>query len=254
MHKDKDDMPAKASRMTSGMIGLTLWIALLGLAGCGGLAPQATPLPTRTPLPTFTPKPEGAQPAVDANAAAQTQPPAQQPAQDQQAEPAAQDQPAETPAQTDAQAQPTQPAAAPTDTPAPAPTATPAQAPAEVVMSGAVNIRSGPGTTYNLVGAANPNDKFRVTGKSPDGAWWQIDYNGQPAWVFGAVGDGQQRRCRGRGAEYTGCAAGASPAARATCHQYTGAAAASRAAASRTTTSPTTGSAAGQRQFPVFAA
>ena len=50
-----------------------------------------------------------------------------------------------------------------------------------------MNVRQGPGTTYGLAGSAEPGTKFRVTGKSPDSAWWQIDYNGGAGWVFGEL-------------------------------------------------------------------
>jgi hypothetical protein len=78
-----------------------------------------------------------------------------------------------------------QQAAAPTDTPLPEPTATPQAA--EVVVNSAINIRQGPGTTYNLLGSAQPGERFPVTGKNQSGDWWQISYNGQSGWVFGQL-------------------------------------------------------------------
>jgi uncharacterized protein YraI len=82
--------------------------------------------------------------------------------------------------------QPTATAAAPTEVPTVAPTATTAQA-AEVVVNSQMNVRGGPGTNYNIVGQANPGQRFPVTGKNNDGTWWQINYNGQPGWVFGEL-------------------------------------------------------------------
>ncbi|MCB0136716.1 MAG: hypothetical protein KDD75_16545, partial [Caldilineaceae bacterium] len=120
----------------------------LALAGCGGMGAQATPLPTRTPLPTFTATPEQA-----------AQPVVQQPAQDVQ-------QPAQ--GQTDPAAAPAEQPAAPAETPTPEPTPT-TQA-AQLVLSDLVNIRSGPGTTYSLLGSEQPGTIYRVTAKSPDGA------------------------------------------------------------------------------------
>ena len=138
----------------------------LALAGCGGMGAQATPLPTRTPLPTFTATPEQAvQPVVQ-------QPPvqdAQQPVQ----------------GQTDQGAAPAEQPAAPAETPTPE--ATPTTQAAQLVLNDLVNIRSGPGTTYSLLGSEQPGSTYRVTGKSPDGAWWQIDYDGREAWVFGQL-------------------------------------------------------------------
>lgn len=37
-----------------------------------------------------------------------------------------------------------------------------------------VNVRSGPGTNYQVLVAAPPNASAEVTGKSSDGAWWQV--------------------------------------------------------------------------------
>jgi hypothetical protein len=58
---------------------------------------------------------------------------------------------------------------------------------AEVLVGQIVNIRSGPGTNYNLVGSANQGQRFTVTGKNQAGDWWQIDYNGQTGWVYGPL-------------------------------------------------------------------
>jgi uncharacterized protein YraI len=167
--------------------GVAAVVALLLLAGCGGLGAEATPMPTRTPLPTFTPTPPDgqvaepvaepiAEPVVDPNAAVQP-PPA--PVQGEQGQP---------PAPATEAAQPDQPpAAAPTEAPTAAPSPTPAPAAAEVVTNDIINVRRGPGTNYDLLGSAQTGTKFKATGKSPAGDWWQIDYNGQPGWVFGQL-------------------------------------------------------------------
>jgi uncharacterized protein YraI len=165
------------------MIAPVLALMVLLLAGCGAAGAEATPLPTRTPLPTFTPTPEGAQPP--AAPSAPTEDPAQPPAGDQEAQA-----PVTQPVADPAQATPAQPAGetqAATEAPTAEPTATPAPANAEVTTNDVVNIRQGPGTNYNLVGSAQAGTKFRVTGKNQAGDWWQIDYNGQPGWVFGQL-------------------------------------------------------------------
>jgi len=135
----------------------TGWMLASGLAwtlaGCGGMGAQATPLPTRTPLPTFTPT------MAAAAAPAEAQPAEAQPAE----------------------AQPAEPAESPTETP----TSTPQIA--QLVLNDLVNIRSGPGTTYGLVGSGQQGNIFRITGKNSDSSWWQIDYNGQAGWVFGQL-------------------------------------------------------------------
>jgi uncharacterized protein YraI len=152
-------------------IRTTAWAGLLALAllmaACGSAAEP--PLPTRTPAPTFTPTTESAPPAVQQPAPAQDTPAA----------------PAEQPPAQEVQTE------GPPPTPAPAQevaaTPTPAPAAAEVVANTTMNVRGGPGTNYNIVGAANQGQRYPVIGKSPDGTWWQINYNGQPGWVFGEL-------------------------------------------------------------------
>jgi hypothetical protein len=153
--------------------GLPVWILLAALwvAACGPSAEP--PPPTRTPMPTFTPTVEGAPPPVDAPPAGQQQPaqtPAEQPVNDQ-ATPAG-----NTPA----------PAQEPVATNTPVPSPTPALA-AEVVINSNMNVRGGPGTNYAIIGAAQQGQRYPVTGKNPEGTWWQINYNGQPGWVFGEL-------------------------------------------------------------------
>jgi hypothetical protein len=70
----------------------------------------------------------------------------------------------------------------------PTPTATPAlptPTPFPQVRIGQVmNVRRGPGVTYELLGAANPGAVYPVTGANPQFTWWQIDYLGQTGWVY----------------------------------------------------------------------
>ena len=161
-------------------IQIVQWAAPLALAllvaGCASSAEP--PMPTRPPAPTFTPTTEGqvapVDPAVAAAAAtAAAQPPAPSAASEQ---PAGEQPTAEQPAA--AAPAPEQPTTAPTPTPEPT------AAPAEVVINSQMNVRGGPGTNYNVVGAANQGQRYPVTGKNNDGTWWQIDFNGQPGWVF----------------------------------------------------------------------
>jgi lipoprotein-anchoring transpeptidase ErfK/SrfK len=44
-----------------------------------------------------------------------------------------------------------------------------------------VNIRSGPGTDYPVVGLFDSGAQAQVIGRHSD--WWQIEYDGTPAWV-----------------------------------------------------------------------
>jgi heat shock protein HslJ len=79
--------------------------------------------------------------------------------------------------------------------PAPAPTPLPTvvvptpepQAPYGVVIAPAgVNVRTGPGTAYPILGAANFGVEGAIIGRSADGAWWVTPIQGAPnaqGWV-----------------------------------------------------------------------
>ena len=60
-----------------------------------------------------------------------------------------------------------------------------AAAPQALVTADPLNIRSGPGTGYGILGRATTGQVLPITGKSADGRWWQITPNGKPGWVFG---------------------------------------------------------------------
>jgi hypothetical protein len=142
----------------------TLFLILLlamTLAACGGS--KTTPEPTVAPPPTWTPTPTSVQLVnVDATptpepTAAPTQPPA----------------PTPTPA-------PEQP----TDTPPPPPTDTPAPVAKVIVTAPQANLRQGPSTSHPKAGVVKQGDEFVILGKNPAGDWWQIQVNGQPAWIY----------------------------------------------------------------------
>ncbi len=71
----------------------------------------------------------------------------------------------------------------PTDTPPPPPPPTPTPA-AEVIINTNMNVRGGPGTNYNIIGAASAGERYVVTGRNDASNWWQIDFQGQNGWVF----------------------------------------------------------------------
>jgi uncharacterized protein YraI len=61
--------------------------------------------------------------------------------------------------------------------PEPAAPVTPATPPADAPTATAVdyvNLRSGPGTNYLIIGTVAPGATGEVTGKSEDGLWWQV--------------------------------------------------------------------------------
>ena len=146
------------------LLTAALLTLLLILSGCGFSFGPAGPEPTaaaptsepRALVPTFTPSP----------VAPPTATPAPLP-------------PTDTPA-------PAEPAVEPTpETP---PTATAAPQAKLIVNNQAVNARSGPGTTYGLVGSAEANQTFDIVAKNPAGDWWQVCcINGQQAWIFGQL-------------------------------------------------------------------
>jgi lipoprotein-anchoring transpeptidase ErfK/SrfK len=76
-----------------------------------------------------------------------------------------------------------QPTELPTATPLP-PTPTPNPS-IVVTASGGANVRSGPGTVFERVGYLAAGARAPVIGRYAD--WWQIDYGGRPAWVYGGI-------------------------------------------------------------------
>ena len=52
------------------------------------------------------------------------------------------------------------------------------------VSSATLNVRSGPGYSYSILGRLNQGQTINATGKTADGAWLQFDYNGTKAYVF----------------------------------------------------------------------
>ena len=80
--------------------------------------------------------------------------------------------------------------APPGNTPIPANRPTPVPAPTQppqplARLTTGMNLRSGPGTGYAIVGAANAGDTFLITGRNRAGDWWRIRTAIGPAWVYG---------------------------------------------------------------------
>jgi uncharacterized protein YraI len=53
-----------------------------------------------------------------------------------------------------------------------------------VTITQNMNIRGGPGTIFEIVGNAEPGDRFLILGVNAEGDWWQIDFNGRTAWIY----------------------------------------------------------------------
>ncbi|MGQ9814996.1 MAG: SH3 domain-containing protein [Candidatus Roseilinea sp.] len=95
------------------------------------------------------------------------------------------------------------PTLAPTSTPEPTPTFTPTPSPTPPLAARvtpftgtqAVNIRSGPGLGYAVIGVLKQGEFITVTGATQDRSWWRVELKGKPAWVSARVvrmdGDGQ---------------------------------------------------------------
>jgi serine/threonine-protein kinase len=81
------------------------------------------------------------------------------------------------------------PSAIATDTATPTRTATPSETPTPyaVVTNEVVNVRAGPGTVYDILGQVRQGDRLPLLARTASGDWWQVDYDGQHAWVAAFV-------------------------------------------------------------------
>jgi len=164
------------------VFALPLLLALVSL-GCGlsgVLAESPTssePTPTRTPMPTFTPTPQGGA-FIDVSIENNQSPPAQTETSGE-GQPAAEPAPANPPAEEVA----TEPS--PTPLP-PEPTATPTEAFVSITVLQNMNVRGGPGTNYQVIGAAAAGDSSRVLGRNDNGSWLQVEYPSADGtgWIY----------------------------------------------------------------------
>ncbi len=76
-----------------------------------------------------------------------------------------------------------------TNTPLPTATATPTSTPLPqvVVLNETVNLRAGPDTVYDVVGAARKGDSLPLLARTQSSDWWQVEYNSKEAWVFASL-------------------------------------------------------------------
>jgi N-acetylmuramoyl-L-alanine amidase len=76
------------------------------------------------------------------------------------------------------------PQVAQAEAPVQAPSAPAAELPRVLVPSGdVVNVRSGPGTAYDLLGRMRSRQTAFIIGRNGDGSWWQIRFGEQQAWI-----------------------------------------------------------------------
>ena len=66
------------------------------------------------------------------------------------------------------------------------PTLTPTPIP-KIYPKTVLNVRSGPGTNYPIIGKVFPGSAYRITGKNAAQTWWRIDYNGRYGWVYASL-------------------------------------------------------------------
>lgn len=63
----------------------------------------------------------------------------------------------------------------------------PAPSDPQVLTTRNINIRSTPSTNATVLTVAQPGQRFQVTGRTADGLWWRINYNGQAAWLYASL-------------------------------------------------------------------
>jgi anionic cell wall polymer biosynthesis LytR-Cps2A-Psr (LCP) family protein/uncharacterized protein YraI len=75
----------------------------------------------------------------------------------------------------------------PTNTPAPRATADALNARVFVPRGDVVNLRSGPGTNFRVIGRMFARQSASIIGRTQDGGWWQIRTGGGAAWVAAGI-------------------------------------------------------------------
>lgn len=150
------------------------------LTGCGSIFGPSEPEPTATPaaiplVPTFT-----STPVVQATSTLQQVVVAPTPTPTAEIAAAAPLTQTESSSPTTAQTE----VISATNTPAPAANSEPRL----IVDAEGINVRSGPGTEYDLAGAATQGESFTLLAKNAAGDWWQVCcVNGQQVWVYGPL-------------------------------------------------------------------
>ncbi len=91
--------------------------------------------------------------------------------------------PVESPPQPSPTAQPQEPAATEDVAPPPADS----EQICTVSSGGTVNLRSGPGTGFSILGQLIPGNALPATGRLADVSWYTVALNGLTAWVFSEV-------------------------------------------------------------------
>ncbi len=79
----------------------------------------------------------------------------------------------------------------PSSTPEPTATLAPMTASTSLFVTSnfLVNVRSGPGVQYTVIGKARSGDALDISGKLADGTWLRVNFNGQQGWVLASLFD-----------------------------------------------------------------
>lgn len=176
------------------LVALAVLLLMPGCALVNSLVEYPTPTsrPRLALRPTFTPTalPTDAPPAPVEAAKAPEAAPADTPAPEPQGV-APTPEPVDLPTATPEPPTPVpteEPATATPEPPTPTPTATPVPKPEVVVSNPRVNVRSGPGADYPVLGQVLQGQRLEITGRDADGQWWQVCcFEGQSAWVADEV-------------------------------------------------------------------
>ncbi len=143
------------------------------------VSPADVQVATATPVPTFTPSPVVTAPLVAENPIIPVPP----------AEPT----PTNTPVlMTDEQRQAMEATQTAQAAPSVEPTATPSPTPVDTrpqvtASDSTVNLRAGPGTNYDRVGALPQGASLEIVGRNADSSWWQVSTVNGLAWIAASV-------------------------------------------------------------------
>ncbi len=77
--------------------------------------------------------------------------------------------------------------AVPTNYPTTTPTASPTPQGVVGTMKGVVNVRTGPGENYPVIGQLKRNEQQQLIGASGDFQWYVIDFRGQQGWLASSL-------------------------------------------------------------------
>lgn len=139
------------------------------------IAPES---PTETPTQVALQVIEVATATPAAETVAQTPEQVEQPAATPEAPTATPEPPTPTP----------EPPTATPEPPTPTPTATPEPKPEVVVSNPRVNVRSGPGASFAVLGQVLQGQRLEIVGRDQENQWWQICcFEGQTGWVASEV-------------------------------------------------------------------